>query len=500
MRATPQTYFPASNSLKFILLLAWFWGAGAGTLCHGQAGLKQPNTHGPLLAAAETQHNTFFHSYTESGSTPLRGRHYYAYQGAGSSEPGPAENLEIALNSSTSEGSAAEKLSLQDKINKSFAASPIKVKLLISILIYLSISLFVLFGWIIINRTVKSKRREQAIKIKQRYQEQLATLLFDDETQTIEFRGISHPVNRQIFIDECRALHANLHGEAAITLRDLYFNLNLHRDSLEKINSSKWNIKAKGFRELAQMDVKDANHKIAPYINDKNAILRIEAQIAMVKLSEDNPMRFLDELETELSQWEQINIYDTLIYHQINIESWEPWLNVPNESVSIFAIRMIGLFKHVQSAPKVAELLDHPNPLIRNAAVKTLGQFEMPEYIDPLKALFEKESQRLQEVREKEKNRKKKKDTVVVVSLHDLPFVKNRKEIIHALTSMITKDDIPFLSNIALDWSNDFELRMLTARLIASIGKEGIQHLDYLMANADEELRSMITNIKNNLA
>jgi hypothetical protein len=390
--------------------------------------------------------------------------------------------------------------SIWQRIITIYLEAPLKVRVLLVILAYLILSLFILFLVIIINRQVETRRRLRDRNLKHEYQEQLADFLFNDEVETIEIKGINNKKNRQILIDELRFLHSNLYGETASKLRDLYLNLGLHRDSLQKVYSRRWHTKSKGFREVAQMDVKDANEYIAGFTNSKNPIIRVEAQVAMVKLSDEEPLRFLNDLTYEMSDWEMVNIYDTLIYHQINIDSFEPWLDSKNNSVVIFALRMIMLFKHVQTIPRIRQLLFHEQPEIRLAATKALKPMESEEYIPDLKLLYRDETYRLQEILKEfeEKQKNKKRGLIEARSLADILPRRIRYEIVDSLKPIASEDELTFMAAVARDPANSFRIRMLALNIMASFGQEGNDHIDELAKDADTTLDNMIINVKQN--
>ncbi len=386
--------------------------------------------------------------------------------------------------------------SVFQKLRERFDKALLKEKILVVILLYLLISIVLLFSGVLIIRQVKSKRRKNHMEIKNLYQEQLAGFLFDDEVERIEFKGIGNEVNRQILIDEIMDLHHNLHGEAAGKLKDLYFNLGLHKDSLKKVYQRRWDKRSKGCRELAQMDVKDANERISKYIHSKNPILRMEAQVAMVKLSDEDPLAFLDELSYELSYWEQINIYDTIVYHQIAIDSYERWVDVENPSVVVFAIRMIGLFKHIHSAAKVREMLFNENAEISLAAVQAMKHLEVAEYRDDLKTLYRSETLKLISILDSQRKSKQEKD---IKTLDDIIPRKVRFEIILALQPIVSPEDIPFLEREILSSNNTVRLRMHALQVLNSVVPEGVEKLDELLSRSEDELvKKMIVNIKEN--
>jgi hypothetical protein len=361
-----------------------------------------------------------------------------------------------------------------------YRQASLKVKILLVIVIYLIISLTLLFLFIIINRTIKSRERRQAKEIKEIYQDELTGFLFGEDNQTFEFTGINHNVNREIFIDELISLHNNLYGEAANRLRDLYFNLELYKDSLQKVSSGKWNVKAKGFRELAQMDVKDANRHIAKFINSKNKILRMESQVALVKLNEEDPLGYLDELKYKLTEWEQINILNSLSYHQINIESFDRWMDSSNDSVVIFVTKLAGLYKQLQSWPRVLELLNHKNPEVRRAAVKTLDMFEVSENASLLKEVYFKD----QPVEEKEDD--------VFYNLH---LDRNRLAVIEAMGTIATPDDLPFFEQV-LRIEKNFDILKKTTAIVHDLDPGGPELLNRVMTGSTDDLKKIIENAK----
>lgn len=379
---------------------------------------------------------------------------------------------------------AKEPLSLWQTFVTRYQKAGLKVKILVGIVIYLLFSLMLLLLFILINRTIKTRERKQASDIKGIYQDELTNFLFGEENQTFEFTGINHEVNRDIFINELLSLHNNLYGEAANRLRDLYFNLELYKDSLRKVNYRKWNLKAKGFRELAQMDVKDANRNISRYINSRNEMLRMESQQALVKLNDEDPLGFLDNLKYELTEWEQVNIYNTLEYHQIYIESFDRWMTSENDSVVIFATRLAGLYKHIHSWPQVLNLLEHKNPKVRQYAVKTLDMLEVAENAGPLKGIYQQD-QRLDE----------KNDD----AFYNLNMDRNRLAAIEAMDSIATPADLPFMEQV-LKTEKDFKILKRAVAITSRIAPGGAELLDQVFEHADPELRKIIEITKQTAA
>lgn len=390
---------------------------------------------------------------------------------------------------------AQVKTGLIDQLWQRFLQATPVVKVLLVILVYLILSIIILFIIILVNRQIKANQQHHRDQLTKEYQEQLAGFLFDDKQETVKFRGINNKTNRQILIDEIMELHSNLHGEVAVKLRDLYLNLNLHKDSLRNAHHGRWDRKAKGFGELGHMNVTDANDKIRGYINSKNSILRMEAQVALVKLSENDPLGFLDDLQHELSYWEQVKLYDTLVYHQIEIDDFDRWLFSKNPSVVVFALRMIELFKHVQSGDRVRELLFSENPEIALAAIKSLKALELTEFVEDTKILFRSETLKLENILKEHKRHKNQKD---ILSMDDLTPRKIRFEIVSAMMAIATENEIPFLEQVILDNDSSYKIRLMAIAVMLSIQPSGAIRVNEIQQTGDDLVKKMIINVKQN--
>ena len=62
---------------------------------------------------------------------------------------------------------------------------------------------------------------------------------------------------------------------------------------------------------------------------------------------------FLSHLKRPFSLWEQITLHDLIIQHNIPVPSFKKWLISPNDTVVIFALRMIREFKQTEAEEDV---------------------------------------------------------------------------------------------------------------------------------------------------
>jgi hypothetical protein len=221
-----------------------------------------------------------------------------------------------------------------DRLRERFAKSPLLITILYIVILYSIATLITLLILILLNRSKINRDQERKDYLLEVYQEQLMDYLFAEEKRPQALKDLkrvaSNHMNRQVLIDQMIDLSVNLKGDIKETIKELYFLLGLEKDSLEKAHARKWHLNVKGYRELAFMNIRDANEKIMQDLNSNNEILRMEAQIAMVRLSEGNPYEFLHLLEKPLSVWEQITLHELLIQHNLKVPAFKQWFASEN--------------------------------------------------------------------------------------------------------------------------------------------------------------------------
>jgi len=262
------------------------------------------------------------------------------------------------------------------------------VNFLIAAIIVSIVTMIILLIIILLNRKRMEKEELLHQYLLEKYQSLIINYLFGSANPE-EFRSIASDIyGRQVLIDQIIDVSINLKGKEIEKLFDLYKLLGLDKDSIKKANSRQWHKKIKGIRELAYMNIKDANTVIYKALNSSNEILRMEAQIALVRLNDDNPFEFLSHLTSHFSLWEQITLHELIIHHNIPQQSFQKWLTSPNPTVVTFALRMIREFKQIESEANVLETLSHPDPSVRLLAVEVAGDLDMRSTLGTMKHMY----------------------------------------------------------------------------------------------------------------
>lgn len=335
--------------------------------------------------------------------------------------------------------------------------------LIITIIVSIA-TMFLLLIFILLNRRRMEREARLHQYLLEKYQGLIVDYLFGTASPD-DFRPIaSDNYRRQVLIDEMIDVSINLKGEEARKLLSLYKHLGLDRDSMARARSLHWHKKIKGFRELAFMNIRDGNDAIYKALNSSNEILRMEAQIALVRLSDKDPFEFLSHLERPFSLWEQITLHELLIQHTINVPSFTKWLSSPNPTVVMFALRMIREFSQKDSEDGVREVLSHSDPGVRLLAVQVAGDMEFRTTLDTMKHMY------------------KNQDYTICL------------EIVKAMGKMPDLSLLGFLK-LVLDKEDDVQLQIEATKAIENNGEEGVKTLVKLMKSEYKNYNIIVRHV-----
>jgi tetratricopeptide (TPR) repeat protein len=334
--------------------------------------------------------------------------------------------------------------------------------------VYFIFSMFIILLIILGNRRRMENLEKRKQALKELYQELLVDYLFTDDNEgTIIHRFkkvISSDFNRKILIDQMIDLSINLTGDAKEKLRQLYLSLSLDKDSIIKVYSYRWHIKVKGFHELAFMDITDANEEIERCLQSNNDIVRMEAQLALVRLNHEDSFGFLDRLEKPFTLWEQLTIYETITFHNLPIPKFDRWLFSKNKSIILFSIRMIDIFKQKEAYENLFWMLVNEDWEIRYHTIRVIGNLRIKDALPHLKRLYKTEN------------------------------YNNCLAIIQAMAKMPDKSILKFLM-LVIDKEDDVQIQIEAAIAINNLGEDGKKTLEKMLQSDYKNYQIIIKHI-----
>ena len=192
--------------------------------------------------------------------------------------------------------------------------------------------------------------------------------------QSIISKWLSSKLGRKVLIKELVKSKDSLTGDAAQNLRWLYEKLSLDQDSFLRFSSKYWHVKASGIQQLAEMGQSKYLVKIYRETNSKNAFVRTEAQIAVVKLTGFKGLRFLNIVSHPITQWQQLCLIDQLKEADIEPQKIKAWLTSSNETVVQFALRLVEVYKCYELHDEVIGCLQHSSADLRLQALRAIKE------------------------------------------------------------------------------------------------------------------------------
>ena len=336
-----------------------------------------------------------------------------------------------------------------------------------ALIITILISIFTMITLLIIilmNRRRMEKEEKLHRYLMEKYQSLIVDFLYGTAAPE-EFRAIaSDNYRRQVLIDQMIDVSVNLKGEESNKLIGLYKFLGLDRDSLARARDFRWHKKVKGFRELAYMNIKDANDSIIKALNSSNEILRMEAQIALVRLSENGHFDFLAQLKRPFSLWEQITLHDLIIQHNIPVPSFNKWLISENDTVVIFSLRMIKEFKQTEAEEDIKKCLLHKSSEVRLLAVQVAGDLRLSSTLEIMKKMYKNQD------------------------------YKTCLEIVKSMGKMPDNSMLGFLK-LVLDKEDDVQLQIEATKSIEKMGEEGVKALVKIMKSEYKNYNIIVRHV-----
>ncbi len=140
--------------------------------------------------------------------------------------------------------------------------------------------------------------------------------------------------------------------------------------------------KIDAFQEAFVLDLNKFDSKVLRYAYSKNKVIRKEARNSYLALSSNDPYRFFDEFDRDLSKWDEIELmqYLKLQKERGNLEGLGKWINYSkNDSLVVFLIKMVGYFNQKGIDEILLEKLEDENALVRAQAILTLGELHISE-------------------------------------------------------------------------------------------------------------------------
>ncbi len=198
---------------------------------------------------------------------------------------------------------------------------------------------------------------------------------------------------KKVLLNELVKVKKSLSGVSGSNLEALYTQLGLYEISIQRLSDKHWHVKALGIQELAIMNYQQSKEMIRTLTNDEDAMVRMEAQIGMVRLMGYKGLEFFENLAYPLTEWHQLNILCLLAHQTITVDAGiYNWLHSSNASVVQFGLKLIAEQHAIELHDDVVKCLAHSSEVVRKEAVLCLGQLPSLSAAEELSLHYQQEA------------------------------------------------------------------------------------------------------------
>jgi hypothetical protein len=300
------------------------------------------------------------------------------------------------------------------------------ILLFIFLTFFFILNIITVFFILYISNWLKNKRDRYTLVYRELYEKILLSYLFEEKDWGKVLAGlkkIKRPLNRRIFTSILFNFQENLRGEMDTELPEIFEKLKLQRYSLKMARSAFYYKKINGIRELTHFYRQGASSIISRYLNDKNDLVRGEAQTSYVRLHSESPFDFFLSLTKPFTQWTQMVAFYLFRQNQLQTMHFADFLNAHHPNVRNFSLLMITFYQQLENTSEILKLLGDKSELTRFLAIKAVNDLRLSEARVLIKSRY----------------------------LHETR--KNRIEILKALKNVGNEDDFDFLQSVVLTGS-----------------------------------------------
>ncbi len=259
------------------------------------------------------------------------------------------------------------------------------------------IVLLVILGFVLVRRIRRRKRN--------RFQKLFRNWLADAITKRVMEPDKNFSISAQLeklllkkyyrllALDELLICKKYLKGNAMNIVVQLYEQLQLRKETDKKLKSLIWSRVVKGIQEIYIFDQYDAMDQLFAFADNENSFIRSEAQFGVVNLQGFEALQFLKRIQNNLSNWDHINLLHQLaLFEPKPLKEMPDWLLLENDSVVLFALKLLEAYPDEQYYPNLIICLHHQNEAIRKQAIRCCSIIAQYDTATLLEEQFEKET------------------------------------------------------------------------------------------------------------
>ncbi len=203
---------------------------------------------------------------------------------------------------------------------------------------------------------------------------------------------------KELIIDNIIDLDKNLKGGQKEILIKIYLKLGLYTYMNGLLKTGKWYYISKALYYWRELGYAPSAKAIYPFVRHENMHIRTAALLAYISLSEEDPLKILEDYADFISSIDEIKLLDIIQRKKIKKpDQLGEWLDFNIPSHVGFVLKLVAHYNALEFESKVIELLDSDYESIRLSALDVVGKLLLSRAENKLIAMYPNEDEVFQD-------------------------------------------------------------------------------------------------------
>ena len=201
---------------------------------------------------------------------------------------------------------------------------------------------------------------------------------------------------KELLIENIIDLDKNLKGNQKEILIKAYLQFGLFTYMKSLLETGRWYYISKALYYWRELGYAPSAKAIYPFVKHKNMQIRTAALLAYISLSEEDPLKILEDYADFISPIDELKLIDIIQRKKIKKPSQlGQWLDFDIPTHVGFVLKLVSHYNALEYKDKVLELLESEDEHIRKSALDVVKKLYISEAESILIKLYDNESEEI---------------------------------------------------------------------------------------------------------
>ncbi|MFN3801535.1 HEAT repeat domain-containing protein [Belliella pelovolcani] len=199
---------------------------------------------------------------------------------------------------------------------------------------------------------------------------------------------------KELLIENIIDLDKNLKGNQKEILVKAYLQFGLFTYMKSLLETGRWYYISKALYYWRELGYAPSSKAIYPFVKYKNMQIRTAALLAYISLSEEDPLKILEDYADFISPIDELKLIDIIQRKKIKKPAQlGQWLDFNIPTHVGFVLKLVAHYNALEYKDKVLELLENENEHIRKSALNVVKKLYISDAESYLIKMYQQESE-----------------------------------------------------------------------------------------------------------